>query len=91
MAAQGKWLSFPRQDKNYQLSYQTTRYTMGFFECCKHCKAPKRYPGCHDRCPDYLKDKEEWNKLKEAERLEAMIPHAKTDYLNKPAWHYKKY
>ena len=23
------------------------------FECCMPCKAPKRYPGCHDHCPDY--------------------------------------
>ena len=25
------------------------------FECCMPCKAPKRYPGCHDHCPDYAK------------------------------------
>jgi hypothetical protein len=21
--------------------------------CCNGCVAPKRYPGCHDHCPDY--------------------------------------
>ena len=21
--------------------------------CCHGCVAPKRYPGCHDHCPDY--------------------------------------
>lgn len=24
---------------------------------CKGCVAPKRYPGCHDRCPEYLAEK----------------------------------
>ena len=23
------------------------------FECCIPCKPPKRYPGCHDHCPEY--------------------------------------
>lgn len=23
------------------------------FECCIPCKPPKRYPGCHDCCPEY--------------------------------------
>jgi len=22
-------------------------------ECCRNCVAPKRYPGCHDHCPEY--------------------------------------
>lgn len=26
-------------------------------ECCKHCVAPKRYPGCHDHCPEYQEQK----------------------------------
>lgn len=25
--------------------------------CCKGCVAPKRYPGCHDHCPEYLEEK----------------------------------
>lgn len=24
---------------------------------CKGCTAPKRYPGCHDHCPEYLTQK----------------------------------
>jgi hypothetical protein len=24
---------------------------------CKGCEAPKRYPGCHDKCPGYI----DWN------------------------------
>lgn len=23
------------------------------FDCCMPCKPPKRYPGCHDHCPEY--------------------------------------
>ena len=25
--------------------------------CCYGCVAPKRYPGCHGRCPEYLEEK----------------------------------
>lgn len=34
--------------------------------CCKGCVAPKRYPGCHDRCPEYLKQKAEYQERKAA-------------------------
>lgn len=27
------------------------------FECCRNCVAPKRHPGCHGHCPEYLNDK----------------------------------
>lgn len=40
----------------------------GYFECCYKCKPPKRYPGCHAECPEYLKAKEEWDKVREVER-----------------------
>lgn len=26
---------------------------MNYFECCHYCVAPKRYPGCSGKCPDY--------------------------------------
>lgn len=32
--------------------------------CCKGCVAPKRYPGCHGHCPEYLQEKEAYEKLK---------------------------
>ncbi|MBR5199224.1 MAG: hypothetical protein IKW20_05285 [Bacteroidales bacterium] len=35
-------------------------------KCCHHCVAPKRYPGCHDHCPEYLKEKAEYEALKAA-------------------------
>ena len=34
--------------------------------CCKDCVSPKRYPGCHDHCPEYLAQKEKHDK----ERIE---------------------
>lgn len=34
--------------------------------CCKDCVAPKRRPGCHGSCPEYLVQKAEHDK----ERLE---------------------
>lgn len=36
-------------------------------KCCKDCVPPKRHPGCHSQCPDYLREKaehEEWKKKK---------------------------
>ena len=37
---------------------------------CKDC--PNRYPGCHDKCEKYQKEKAEWDRLKtkEAENRE---------------------
>ncbi len=26
-------------------------------KCCKSCVAPKRHPGCHGHCPEYLAEK----------------------------------
>lgn len=30
--------------------------------CCKDCVAPKRRPGCHGSCPEYLVEKAEHDK-----------------------------
>lgn len=32
--------------------------------CCKGCVAPKRYPGCHGTCEEYLACKAEHDRLK---------------------------
>ena len=34
------------------------------FDSCKGCVAPKRYPGCHDHCPEYIEEKEKHEKRK---------------------------
>lgn len=31
---------------------------------CMNCVPPKRYPGCHASCPEYLAEKEEYDRLK---------------------------
>lgn len=32
--------------------------------CCYGCVAPKRYPGCHGVCQEYLAQKEEHDRIK---------------------------
>jgi hypothetical protein len=39
------------------------RMTMGIYSC-KGCVAPKRHPGCHDHCPEYLAQKAEYERRK---------------------------
>ena len=29
--------------------------------CCKDCVPPKRHPGCHGTCPEYLGEKEAYD------------------------------
>ena len=41
---------------------------------CKGCVAPKRYPGCHDRCPEYQAQKTKRDALKaEYDRKMAVV------------------
>lgn len=35
--------------------------------CCNGCVAPKRYPGCHGTCPEYIKEKAEHDARAEAD------------------------
>lgn len=35
----------------------------GVFESCRHCVKPKRHPGCHDHCPDYKRERAEYDAL----------------------------
>ena len=38
-------------------------------KCCYGCTAPKRYPGCHSHCPEYIAEKAKHDKEKaEADR-----------------------
>jgi hypothetical protein len=32
--------------------------------CCKDCVAPKRQPGCHGSCPEYISEKAEHDRIK---------------------------
>lgn len=35
-------------------------------ECCRNCVAPKRHPGCHGHCSEYIKEKTEYEGRKAA-------------------------
>lgn len=37
-----------------------------WFDCCKNCVAPKRYPGCHSHCQEYIDIRAEYDKRKAA-------------------------
>ena len=39
-------------------------------KCCKDCVAPKRHPGCHGVCPEYLYEKALWEEEKKVIREE---------------------
>ena len=41
-------------------------------KCCKDCVPPKRHPGCHSQCPDYLREKAEYEEWKKKERAARM-------------------
>ena len=34
---------------------------------CMNCEKPKRYPGCHAQCPEFLAEKEEYDRVKATE------------------------
>lgn len=38
--------------------------TASIFQCCHYCVPPKRYPGCHDHCPERAAEKAEYDKRK---------------------------
>ena len=41
--------------------------------CCRYCVPPKRYPGCHDHCPERIKEKAEYDMKKaDADRKKAI-------------------
>ena len=48
-------------------------------KCCCGCVAPKRYPGCHDHCPDYAKEKAVYDAQKAAEQKKRDIEYAITE------------
>lgn len=47
--------------------------------CCIDCVAPKRHPGCHDKCPMYQTQKKLRQEQIEKEKLEKTIFRYKHD------------
>lgn len=33
-------------------------------KCCRYCVPPQRHLGCHSACPDYIREKAEWEEEK---------------------------
>ena len=46
---------------------------MGAFDCCRWCVPPKRNPYCHSTCPDYLKEKADFEAKMEKVRADRAI------------------
>ena len=40
---------------------------------CKGCVAPKRHPGCHDHCPEYIAEKAEHDRKKAIDDKERFV------------------
>ena len=40
---------------------------MTTIKCCKGCVAPKRHPACHATCPEYKKERAEYDERKAIE------------------------
>ena len=47
---------------------------MATITCCRYCVAPKRHPGCHSTCPEYIKEREEHQRKVEARRTALLNP-----------------
>ena len=33
-------------------------------DCCRYCQTPKRHPGCHGACEEYITERAEYDRLK---------------------------
>ena len=45
-------------------------------KCCHGCVPPKRKPGCHDRCPEYIEERAEYDRLKAIEDKKSAVRNA---------------
>ena len=34
---------------------------MNYFNCCRHCEPPKRYPGCAGSCDEYKNERKRYD------------------------------
>lgn len=44
-----------------------------YFECCRICVPPKRYPGCSGKCPDYKEARAKFDADNHKIRMDNMI------------------
>ena len=45
-------------------------------KCCHHCVAPKRHPGCHGHCQEYITQKAEYEQIKAKHDLKRNVDSA---------------
>ena len=58
--------------------------------CCYGCVAPKRYPGCHGTCEEYLADKAEHDRRKAEHEKSGQISGAIYGERSKKVYHAMK-
>lgn len=51
---------------------------MSYFECCRFCEAPKRYPGCSGKCEEYKAERRRYD----ADMTKKPGKHPADDYYN---------
>lgn len=56
---------------------------MNKISCCRECVPPKRYPGCHDHCEEYQKQKAELEERRKARNSEEAKASDIRDYIVK--------
>ncbi len=65
---------------------------MGFFECCHKCIAPKRHPGCHSECPEYIEQRKLLDQRNEAEKQrkfeDSLVPAPRSKVKDKSKFKY---
>lgn len=44
-----------------------------YFSSCYRCEPPKRHPGCHATCPEYIEDRKAYDTMKEAVEYEKKL------------------
>lgn len=47
--------------------------TNSTIRCCRYCVPPKRHTACWDHCPEYLKEKAEYEAIKAEHRKKEKI------------------
>lgn len=52
---------------------ETQFRTSSTISCCHHCVPPKRHTACWDHCPEYLKEKAEYETIKAERRKKEAI------------------
>lgn len=63
---------------------------MGVIRCCRGCKPPKRNPYCHTNCPEYLKEKAEWEELRQKDEQQKQIDYELDSQREKAVYTAKK-